>query len=136
MRFHLWQIVEGAGTARDLLYGVVEKDESEVEDAAGNALTIDGDVFFVEVPAARTNLQSSDGVVERIFLAGFVGERQLVPNGFVEVDLALDLVVPLRTVRVLEVAHVRIGARVVGIDDHLGFDWAGDFGAATLERLR
>jgi hypothetical protein len=60
MRFHLRQVVERASTTRDLLAGVVEEDEPEIEDAAGDALSIDGDVLFVEVPATRTDLQGGD----------------------------------------------------------------------------
>ena len=37
-------------------------------------LTVDQDMLFVEVPAARTNLQRGDLVVEFVFLAGFVLE--------------------------------------------------------------
>jgi hypothetical protein len=133
--FHLRQVEEGAGAAGDLLLGVVEEDQREVEDAAGDALTVDGHVLFVEVPAARADLQGGDLVVELVFLAGFVLERQLAADGLVEVDLALDLVVPLRAVGILEVGHVGVGARVVGVDDHLGFDRAGDFGAAAFEGL-
>jgi hypothetical protein len=92
-------------------------------------------VLFVEVPAARTDLQGGDLVVQLVFLAGFVLERQLAADGLVQVDLALDLVVPLRAVGVLEVGHVGISAGVEGVDDHLGFDRAGDFGAAALQGL-
>jgi hypothetical protein len=67
--FHLRQVEERAGAAGDLLLGVVEEDQGEVEDAAGDALAIDGDVLFVQVPAARTDLQGGDLVVELVFLA-------------------------------------------------------------------
>ena len=96
MRFHFRQVEERAIAARDLLLCVVEKDQSEVENAAGNALAVDGYVLLIEVPAARTNLQRGDLFVERVFLAGFIGERELAADGLVQVDLTLDLVVPLR----------------------------------------
>jgi hypothetical protein len=92
-------------------------------------------MLLVKVPAARTNLQGGDLVVELVLLAGFVLEAQLAADGLVQVDLALDLVVPLRAVGILEVGHVGVGARVVGIDDHLGFDRAGDFDAAAFQGL-
>jgi hypothetical protein len=38
-------------------------------------------------------------------------------------------------VGIFEVSHVGISAGVEGVDDHLGFDRAGDFGATTLQRL-
>jgi hypothetical protein len=107
----------------------------EVEDAAGDALAVDGHVLLVEVPAARADLQGGDLVVELVFLAGLVLEAELAADGLVEVDLALDLVVPLRAVGVLEVGHVGIGAGVEGVDDHLGFDRAGDLDAAAFQGL-
>jgi hypothetical protein len=92
-------------------------------------------VLLVEVPAARANLQRGDLVVEPVLFACFIDERQLVPNGLVEIDLALNLVVPLRAVRILEVGHVRVGARVEGVDHHLRFDRTGDFAVAAFEGL-
>jgi hypothetical protein len=114
----------------------VEEDQAEVEEAAGDALAVDQHVLLVEVPAARTDLQGGDLVVELVFLPGFVGEGQFAADGLVQVDLALDLVVPVRGVGVLEVGHVGVGAGVEGVDDHLGFDRAGDFDAAALQRGR
>jgi hypothetical protein len=66
--FHLRQVVERAGAAGDLLLGVVEEDHGEVEDAAADALAIDQHVLFVKVPAARTDLQGGDLVVQLVFL--------------------------------------------------------------------
>src|SRR3712207_8986328 len=39
-----------------------------------------------------------------------------------EIGLALEHVVPRRTVRVLKVSHVRAGAGVEGVDQHLPVD--------------
>ncbi len=136
MAFHLRQVEERAGAARDLFLGVVEEEHCEVENAAADALTVNGYMLLVEMPATRTNLQRGDLVVELVFLAGFVLERQFAADGLVHVDLALDLVVPVRGVGILEVGHVRIGARVEGVDDHLGFDRAGDFDAAAVQGRR
>ena len=98
MRFHLRQVVEGAGAARDLLLGVVEEHQTEVEDAAGDALAVDQHVLLVEVPAARADLHHGDLVVEFVDLAGLVGESQLAAYGVEEVHLALHLVEPVRAV--------------------------------------
>jgi hypothetical protein len=133
--FHFRQVEEGAGAAGDLFPGVVEEEQGEIENAAGYALTVDQHVFFVEVPAARTHLQGGDLVVQAVFLAGFVLERQFAADGLVEVHLALDLVIPLRAVGILEVGHVAVRPGVVGIDDHLGLDRAGDLGVAALQGL-
>ncbi len=113
----------------------MEEDEGKVEDAARNALAIDGDMLLVEVPAARTDLQGGDLVVELVFLAVLVLERQFAADGLVQVQLALDLVFPVRRVGILEVGHVGVSARIEGVDDHLGFDRAGDFDAAAFQGL-
>src|SRR3546814_6970006 len=64
------------------------------------------------------------------------GEADLAADRVAQVDLTLDLIEPVRAVRVLEVRHVRVGARVERIDDHLALDRTGDFGAADFQRLR
>ena len=134
MAFHLRQVVEGAGAVGHLLPGVVEEHQGEVEQAAGDALAIDGDVLLVEVPAARTNLQGGDLVVEFVGLA-VLFEADGAADGVLDVHLALDLVEPVRAVGILEVGHVGVGARVEGVDDHLALDRAGDFDAPALQRL-
>jgi len=47
----------------------------------------------------------------------------------------LNLVFPVRRVGIFKVGHIGIRAGVEGVDDHLGFDRAGDLGAAALQRL-
>ncbi|MNM75117.1 hypothetical protein D3C81_868900 [compost metagenome] len=134
MAFHLGQVEERAGAAGDLLAGIVEQEQREIEDAARDALAVDGDVLFVQVPAARTHLQRGDLVVQLVLLAlRFQGQR--AAHGGLQVDLALQLVVPVGGVGVLEVGHVAVSARVEGVDHHLGFDRAGDFHAAAFQRL-
>src|SRR3546814_5786580 len=64
------------------------------------------------------------------------GEADLAADRVAQVDLTLDLIEPVRAVRVLEVRHVRVGARVERIDDHLALDRTGDFGTANYQRLR
>src|SRR3546814_19147666 len=53
-----------------------------------------------------------------------------------QVALTLDLIEPVRAVRVLEVRQVRVVARVERIYDQLALDRTGDFGAADFQRLR
>ena len=50
-----------------------------------------------------------------------------------QVDLALDAVLPGRRVRVLEVGHEHLRARVERVDHHLPVDRAGDLDAAVLQ---
>ncbi len=135
MAFHLRQIEERTGAPRDLLLGVMEQEQREVPDAARHALAVDGHVLLVQMPAARTHLQRGDLVVQLVDLAlGLEGQR--AAHGGLQVHLALQLVVPVRRVRILEVGHVAVRARVERVDDHLRFDRAGDFDAAAFQRLR
>ena len=135
VRFHLRQVEVRTGAARQLLLGVVEHEQGEVEDAAGDALAVDQHVLFIEVPAARTHDQGGDLVVELVGLAVLL-ERNRAAHGVAHIDLAGDLVVPVRRVRIFEVGHVAVGAGVEGVDDHLALDRTGDFHAAAFQRLR
>jgi len=135
MALHLGQVEERAGAARDLLLAVVEQEQAEVEDAARDALAVDQHMLLVQVPAARAHLQGGDLVVELVGLAVLL-QRQRAADRLAEVDLALDLVLPLRGVAVLEVGHVAVGARVERVDDHLGLDRARDLDAAAGQRGR
>ena len=135
MAFHLRQVVERASAPGDLLLGVVEEHQAEVENAAGHALTVNQHVLLVQMPTARANLQRGNLVVQLVFLAHLVDVADLAADGVLQIDLTLNLVKPVGAVGILKVGHVGISARVVGVDDHLGFDRAGDFGAAALQRL-
>ena len=109
MAFHFGQVEERPCTALDELFGVVEHEQRKVKKAAVNALAIHRHVFFIEVPAPWAYLQGGDFVVELVDLAvGLQGQR--AANGLVKIDLALNLVCPTRTVAVLEVGHVAVGA--------------------------
>jgi hypothetical protein len=50
--------------------------------------------------------------------------------------LSLDVVRPCRRVRVLEIGHEHLRARVERVDDHLAIDRAGDLDAAVLQVRR
>jgi hypothetical protein len=91
-------------------------------------------MLLVQVPAARAHLQRGDGVVELVALAVLL-QRERAANRSLQVDLALNLVVPLRAVAVLKVGHVAVGTAVEGVDHHLRVYRAGDLHAAALKRL-
>jgi hypothetical protein len=112
----------------------VEHEHGEVEDAAGDALAVHLHVLLVQVPAARAHLQRGDLVVELVGLAALL-EHEFAADRLAQVDLALDLVGPVRCVRILEVGHVAVRARIERVDDHLRLDRAGDLDAPALERL-
>src|SRR5437868_1286833 len=53
MAFELGKIEIGSAAARDQFFRVMEKIQSEVEDAATHELTVDLHVLFGQMPAAR-----------------------------------------------------------------------------------
>ena len=92
---------------------------------------VDQDVLLGQVPAARAHEQRR-GLLAAARSALPSGGREVdaAANRVAQVDVALDVVVPLRRVRVLEVGHEDAGARVERVDDHLAVDRAGDLDAA------
>jgi len=92
-------------------------------------------MLLVEVPATWTHLQRGDLVIELVGLA-FLFQSQGAANRLAEIDLALNLVVPRRRIRIFEVGHVAVGARVERVDHHLGVDRTGDFDATAFQRFR
>ena len=56
--------------------------------------------------------------------------------GVTQIDLAANVVVPGRGVRVLKVGHEGAGAAVQRVDDHLAVHGAGDLDAAVDEARR
>ncbi|KAF1858516.1 hypothetical protein Lal_00015033 [Lupinus albus] len=135
VRFHLRQIEVRAGAARQLLFRVVDHEQGEVEDAARDALAVDEYVLLVQVPATRTDHQGRDLVVQLVLLA-VLFQRNGLAHGVAHVDLARELVIPVRRIRILEVGHVAVRTRVQRVDDHLALDRARDFHTAAFQRLR
>jgi hypothetical protein len=82
------------------------------------------------MPAARPHEQHR-GLLVQLVRPAF-GRRVIDPaaNGVAQVDVTLDVVVPLRRVGVLEVGHEDAGARIQGVDDHLAVDRTGDLDPA------
>ena len=103
--------------------GRVEHVEAEVEEAGGHGLAVDRDVLLAQVPAARAHEQRRDLVVQAVLLLARV-ERDRPLDGVDEVRLALDAVRPRGRVRVLEVGHEDLRARVERVDHHLAVDGA------------
>jgi hypothetical protein len=118
MRLHLRQVEVRARAAREQLACVVEEVEREVEDAARDRLAVDGDVLFIQVPAARARDQHRGLVVQPILLA-VLPETDVAAHSIAQVDLPVDHVVPGRAIGVLEVGHEGRGAAIQRIDDHL-----------------
>ena len=113
----------------------MEHEQGEIKNAAGNALAVDQHVLFIKVPAARTHDEGGDLVVQLVRLAILL-ERNRLAHGVEHIDLARQLVIPVRRVRIFEVRHVAVRAGIEGVDDHLALDGTGDFHAAAFQRLR
>src|SRR5215470_8725988 len=133
MTLELWQIKIRTASACKELLGVVENVEREVEDAARDGSAIDGHVLLGKVPAARAHEQRRDLFVELVFLAFRADVVDAPADRVAQIDLPLDVVVPGRRIRVLEVRHEYLGPRIERVDDHLAIDGTGDFDAPILD---
>src|SRR5215831_13979868 len=133
MTLELWQIKIRSASACKQLLGVVENIEREVEDAARDGSAIDGDVLLGKVPAARAHEQRRDVFVELVFLALRADVVDAPADRVAQIDLPLDIVVPRRRIRVLEVRHEHLRARIERVDDHLAIDGTRYFDPAILD---
>ena len=93
-------------------------------------------MLFVQVPSARPHHQRRQLGAQLILLSF----RTLVPdrstNRVPQILLSFNIVAPGRRIRVLEIRHENIGARVQRVDDHLAIDRSGNFHAAIQQVLR
>src|SRR5439155_4281129 len=89
-----------------------------------------------QVPASWPHDERRDLVVQLVFAAVGVLERDLPLDRIDEVALTLDHVRPRRRVRILEVCHVHRGARVQRVDDHLPIGPSSYLGLADAKVLR
>ena len=97
MGLHLGQVEVGAEATRYQLLGVVPEVQAEVEQAAGDGLAVDSEVLFLQVPATRPQDERGQRAVSSQFvLLGALLKVNLPTDGVVEVDLAVDHVVPGR----------------------------------------
>ena len=74
MTLHLWKIEIWPGAARDLVLRVMEKEQAEIEEGAGDGLAVYEEMLFVQMPTTRTHQQRGDLVVgvDRSFPSGLV----------------------------------------------------------------
>ncbi len=63
-------------------------------------------------------------------------ERDAPPHGVAQIELPFDAVRPGRRVRVFEVRHEDVRARVQRVDDHLAIDGAGDLDTPIAQVVR
>jgi hypothetical protein len=142
-RLQLGQVEVRAAVPRVQGAGVVQREQGEVEQAAGDRLAVDAQVLLGKVPAAWAHEQHRAGVgFQRVVPARrAVGERggrerDRARHRITQVDLAFHHVGPGRAGGVLEVGHEHLRARVQRVDDHLAFHRAGDLDTAILQRSR
>ena len=114
---------------------VPEEVEAEVEQRPGHRGAVDLEVALLEMPAARADEEHGDLVVQRVLLLARV-ERDRPLERIREVPLAGDAVLPGGGVRVLEVGHEDLRARVERVDHHLAVDRAGDLDATVGDLVR
>jgi hypothetical protein len=120
--FELRQVEIRPASARDELLRVVEEIDREIEDAARDRLAVDDHVLLRQMPAARAHEQRRRALVQPVRLALGRHVVDAPADRVAQVDLALDVVVPARRVRVLEVRHEHVRARVERVDDHLAVE--------------
>ena len=78
------------------------------------------------MPSAWTNQERRDLAVQPVLFAVRARVLDGPPGGIAEVYLAFDHVPPRWRVRIFEIGHERLGARVQGIDHHLPVRWTRD----------
>ncbi len=137
VRLRLRQVEVRALAEVEQALGVVEEVQAEVDEGAGDRLTVDLEVTLVQVPAAGAHDDGRELVVraQGVRLAGpRVGEVDVPGVRVDQVELAEDHVLPGRRGGVLEVGEPDPRARVEGVDGHLAVGGTGDLDPAVLER--
>ena len=135
MTFHFGQIKIGSTATCQQFPGVMKHEQRKVENTTTDALTIDQGMFFIQMPAAWPHHQRRHLVIESIHLA-ILFQRNRTPHRIAQIDLSLNLIVPIRGIAILEIGHVRIRTRVQGIDNHLAFHRPGNLDPTTLQVSR
>ena len=57
MTFHFRQVKVRSGAAANQLFGIMEKEKPKIKKGGGNRLTVNFEMFFQQVPAARSDDQ-------------------------------------------------------------------------------
>src|SRR5207249_2059438 len=96
---------------------VVKEIEAKIQEAPRNRPSFKGDVALGEVEPARAHQEHGGLLMETVLLArGRIVEGEPSANRVAEVELPFDEVIPGRGIRVLEIRHEEIGARVERVD--------------------
>ncbi len=135
VRLELGQVEVGSRATIELLAGVVEHHQPEVEEAGRDGGAIDRQVRLVQVPASRTDDERRYLGIQRVgLLIGLEGEAPA--HRLVHCPLPGDHVVPGGGEGVLEIGHEDARAGVEGIDHHLRLDRPGDLHPPVVQVCR
>lgn len=95
--FHLGEVEVRTEALTLGLDGIVEEVETKVKEGTRDGLAINGDMLLLEVPATGTDNEGREFAIgAELVLLGALLEVDLTTVGIVEVDLAVDHVVPCR----------------------------------------
>lgn len=106
---HLGQVeVRTSATLHELLRVVVEVD-TKVEKTARDGFAIDGEVLLLQVPATVTRDECGQcSIGAQLVLLLALLEVNLLADSIVEVELAVDHIIPSRGVRVCKIVSIAL----------------------------
>ena len=133
MALELREVEVRTGASLELLAGVVEEREPEVEEAAGDRSPVHEHVPLRQLPPARPNDQRRDAFAQPVLAAVGRGQLDRPADRVGEVHLTVDHVRPRRRGGVLEIGHEAARARVQCVDHHLAIGGTRDLDAAIEE---
>ena len=135
--FHFRQVKSRRRAARDHRLGIVKHIQAKIEQPAGQALAIDGDVPLGQMPAARAHHQHRRARVELVGLAGNrVGIIQFARPIIFQIDLAFNHIGPDRRRCIFKIGHEHMRPAIEAVDNHLAIHRAGDFDAPVQQVVR
>ena len=130
VRLQLRQVEVRPRPAVDQRLRVVEEEQPEIDDGAGQRPSVDRQVLLAQPPAARADHDGGRFLADLVFLAVLGGVIQVAANGVEQVQLAVDDVEPARRGGILEIGHPHLGAGIECVDAHLPAGRSGDLAPA------
>jgi hypothetical protein len=101
MTLHLGKIEVWASSSLDKLLGIVEEVQTKVEQTTRDGLAVNSEMLLLQVPTTGTGDECWQFTVGAKLVILFANlEVDLLANGIVEVELAVDHVVPGRCTRI------------------------------------
>src|SRR2546428_5129159 len=108
----------------------MEEEQTEIDETRGGGFAVDADMPFEEMPSAGPDEQGGELGVQPVFLAPWAQVRDGASHGRAEVQLPIHAIPPGGRVRVLEIRHEHLRARVERVDHHLSIGRPGDLNPA------